>query len=224
MIASEARSYAFRKLRFHAFIMLSLIVALILSVVVNTHTQDQEIVFSSTFKNISGKMTEVNNQRLRSEDALKLWNGGLSTRYQSRNGLNLDLAKKQIENIKLSNRIMNVTVSLSNPAMRQDIKDLQYTNIDYSNLSIGFSAYTDKDAWKFVYDISEVLPGVVTYVSYSMTAVSEINQDILNTSNLKGAQIRPLIDGKLEILWQNLEDFENNASNWNGRKNSGGSQ
>lgn len=207
MIAAEAKSYAIRKLRFHMAMTALMIILFIGSWVLINQGEVQATLFDSTFKQASSKAGELNRARIRSEDDMKLWNNGLNMIYQSRSGLNLDLAKKKLENLKLSNRITNLSVGLSNPDLRRDIKDLQYTNIEYSILNVGFAAYTDKDALRFVNQLTKELPGVMAYISYDMEGEMEINESLLSTSRLKDAQIKPIIRGKLQVMWQNLLDI-----------------
>lgn len=207
MIAAEAKSYAIRKLRFHMTITVLMIALFIGSLILIGQGEIQANLFNSTFRQASSKAGELNRNRIRSEDDMKLWNNGLNVIYQSRSGLNLDLAKKKLENLKLSNRITNLSVGLSNPDLRQDIKDLKYTNIEYSILNVGFASYTDKDALKFIHQIGRELPGVMTYLSYDMEGEMEVNETLLSTSRLKDAQIKPLIRGKLQLVWQNLVDL-----------------
>lgn len=207
MIAAEARSYAISKLRFHMAITILMIVLFIGSWILIGQGEIQANLFNNNFIQATSKAGELNRARIRSEDDMKLWNNGLNTIYQSRSGLNLDLAKKKLENLKLSNRITNLSVGLSNPDLRQDIKNLKYTNVEYSILNVGFAAYTDKDALRFIYQLSNELPGVMSYISYDMEGEMEINETLLSTSRLKDAQIKPIIRGKLQVVWQNLVDL-----------------
>lgn len=164
----------------------------------NANAKKQEI------DNLQQTLDEIKNKAAKSEASLELWKSKMQAKHSDRTGLKIKPLKGILDELKKTNEITNFNINISNPEIRPDFKDAKFAAIAYSNISSTFNAYTDVDATRFLYRITQEIPGYAQIKSLNMSAIHNIDDTVL--ANIASGSLSNIIDVKVEMLWQDIVD------------------
>lgn len=207
MLPQNTKWFIIHKLRNRIIILIALIIIASISTMRNISTLQTKVILDSKHLSLANKLTELNKKVSSSEEAVKLWRNGLDVKYITRTGLRVELAKRRIEVIKKVYNIKNMNIILENPVNFSSIKDLEYENIVFSSLKIGFSSFSDIDSIKFLNALANQLPGMVIFKDISMQAPGNVIQNI-NSALGSGdiTKYQNFVKTEVSLLWFDLED------------------
>lgn len=193
MLKATLKFYALQKLSFYVGIAMLALIAYGISTALHSRGVSQRELAAynrDTAKEESDELTALIVKYKMNEDA---WNGGIKDVYATRDGINLDVAKKIIENLRVANNIKNLSINLTDPMARDDIGSLKFTKLIHSRMNISLLAASDKDVIRFLSKLAEDLPGTIGFTNMQMTVQREKDST-------------QVINAKVELQWQNLED------------------
>jgi hypothetical protein len=196
MLEIEFKSYAIKKLKFSLSVMVLALIALILSITLDNKSTRKEYLYESELSDLGHKLDERTNLLEKYKRAIVIWNSGLKDAYSQRSGLNIEEAKKIINNLRVEYNIKNLSIGLTSPTPRKDIYGLEFSKLIYSRINIELEAYSDKDVLRFIDGIIDKLPGILQCTSAQM--------DVKPIDKITG---KKMISAKIEILWENVEDI-----------------
>jgi hypothetical protein len=139
-----------------------------------------------------------------SDKAIIEWEGGINKKHEVRKGVQIDLAKTLIEQLKKKYRIQGLTINISAPEKRDGITNTRFIDVQYSKLTLNFIAHTDIDAYLFISDLQKQLPGYVIVKELSLIAVNQITEEIL--IGIEKGDKKDIVSVKVDMLWQDLAD------------------
>jgi len=169
MFFSEARFRILQKSFFHLSIMLIALVALSISLVMNSKSTSNLNNAHTTVLKLQKQNREFRELLTKYQANIKSWDEGLYRK--KREGLNLQLAREKIENLRIKNNIYNLSANLTSPNVRSDIRGLKFAKLVYSRMNISLSAHSDTDILHFVSNLSQELTGVLQFINLEMKVV-----------------------------------------------------
>ncbi len=131
----------------------------------------------------------------------KVGSQGLAT-----DGLQIEQAKQIIENLRVANQINKLNVSVSNPVARTDYVDAKGIRVEYSEITMNCSAYTDEAIFAFIDGLSNSLPGYIQIKNIEMSSSQSITPEILKAIAEGG--YRDLVQAKMELIWQKVKAIQ----------------
>lgn len=162
---------------------------------------------SSNISESKKNLDKLTSGVINAENAVKIWNNGLNLKYNQRQGIQIENAKKRLELIKSTFNISDLKVSLNTPQKIESISDLKYQDVMYSKLVLDFNAYTDADAIRFIDSVSRQLPGILLIQEFKLYAPSNIRTSI-NQALSKGSikDLQDTVKVNVTISWFDFTD------------------
>ncbi len=192
MLRSTLKFRILQKLFFHIVVTILLFIALAISMTLSLRTEVKKENVEYSLDEAKKESDELGKLIVKYKTNAVDWNKGIKDLYIERNGLNLDLAKKVIEELRVVNNITNISINITKPVSRENIGPLKFTKLIHALMNITLQAPSDKDILKFVTSLSGALPGVLKFINMQMFITGEGANQIINA--------------KIEFQWQNLED------------------
>lgn len=129
------------------------------------------------------------------------------TVMQSKNfeatGLQIENARKLIEQARLKNRINTLQVNLSNPLIRTDYTGQKYSQIEYAEISMNCGAYTDYSIYSFLNELINTMPGHIQILELRISVSESIKQSVLTSIATGG--YKDLVQGRIRLIWQDIK-------------------
>lgn len=206
MLPKEINAYIVGKLKGHLAFFVVMLVLLVVSFYLKQSGDAQAIKFKAQADSLKAQLIMLTAKVSKYENDLKYWNSNLSNIYNERTGLKLDFAKKKIDDLKFTYNIRDVNVNLTTPQIRDNFKELEHIDMQYSTVTIAYQTYTDIDAVRFMNALSQQLPGIVRFSSLTMSAISSINEQILDTTDPLKPRIKSIVSAKMDLVWHDFAD------------------
>lgn len=193
MLKATLKFYALQKLSFSVGITMLALLAYGISETLHSRGVSQRELAAYNRDDAKAKSDALSALIVKYKMNADAWNGGIKDLYANRNGLNLDVAKKIIETLRVANNIKSLSINLTDPVARDDIGSLKFTKLIHSRMNISLQAASDKDVIRFLSKLSDDLPGTIGFTNMQMTVQLEKDSS-------------QVINAKIELQWQNLED------------------
>lgn len=178
--------YAISKLKIIASSFIIVVILTALSFIAYSKALSEKGNLSSSISASKQNLDQLNSGVINAENAVKIWNNGLNLKYNQRQGIQIENAKKRLELIKNTFNIMDLKVSLNTPQKVGSISNLKYQDVMYSKLVLDFSSYTDADTIRFLDAVSRQLPGILLIQELKLYAPNNIRTS-LNQALSKGS-------------------------------------
>lgn len=197
--------YALNKLKIIGIAFIASTFVAIASVASYQTTFQEKNSLSTTISTSKRSLENLNSGVINAENSAKIWNNGLNLKYNQRQGIQIENAKKRLEIIKGTFNITELKVSLNTPQKVEGISQLKFQDVMYSKLALDFNAYTDADAVKFIDAVTRQLPGILLIQDFKIYAPTNIRSS-LNQALSKGS-IKDLQDTVKVTITINWFDF-----------------
>ena len=151
-----------------------------------------------TLDQINSNIKSVNN-------AMILWED-LKRELHTRNGLDIETFRLLVETIKGRHAINDFSVKLTNPVVRGDFKDKKYIQLEYSTIEMNFNAVTDVDAYRFLKEMIQSVPGILQIERFDFKVTKELNAKTLLA--IKEGKIKDTVKVSIQLKWHNIIDIK----------------
>ncbi|MBS0235726.1 MAG: hypothetical protein JSS50_00125 [Proteobacteria bacterium] len=201
MQATSYNRYIINKLRKPFSILLT---ALVIWLIVFTYS----FTLNETFKRASTRDGELNKELKelqediqRTKEAYRVWSSSNQNKLTA-NGLQIEEAKKILDDLSYSYGITNLAVNASSPVVRNDYKN-SLTQLQYSVISIQCSAYTDESIFNFVNALIAAMPGSLQVKSMKLSNSMSVTPEVLK--GIAEGNFKDLVKAQIEIVWQEVQ-------------------
>ena len=118
--------------------------------------------------------------------------------------------------IKSTYNIQDLSITLENPVIFNNISDIKYENLMFSRLTLEYGSYTDIDSIKFMNALAFEIPGMIIYKEIYMDAPKAIIPAINIAFSRSGiSEYKNFVKNKVVLLWIDLDDKKKSNSNNN---------
>lgn len=150
-------------------------------------------------------LNSINRNIKTANSAIVLWED-LKGDLQTRQGLDIETFKLLVERIKSRHAINNFNVRLTAPAIRKDLKQQKYIDLEYSTIDMSFNAVTDVDAYRFLNEIMESVPGILHIERFDFRVTKELTAKTLIA--IKSGKIKDTVKVAIQLKWHNIIDIK----------------
>ena len=214
MKISNLHVYALTKLKVITTVFVVILILLSSSLVSYNKSFNEKDDLSNEITISKKNLDKLTSGVINAENAVKIWNNGLNLKYNQRQGIQIENAKKRLELIKSTFNITDLKVSLNTPQKVESISSLKYQDVMFSKLTLDFNAYTDADAIKFLDAVSRQLPGILLIQEIKLYAPNNIRTS-LNQALSKGSikDLQDTVKVSVTISWFDFIDKASQQSN-----------
>jgi len=204
MLIKHINSYALNRLKFIVIVLAILGASVGALASYDFSNRGEEESFRSTTQSLQSEIQSIKRKITDSGSALELWNNEAKEKHVNRDGVQVDFAKTLINELKEKYKIQGLTISLSAPEKRVDMTFNQHIDIQYSTLKLTFVAPTDINAYLFIYDLQNSMPGYIQIKDISFIAINEITEEVLK--GIERGEKNDIVSVKTEMIWQDFKD------------------
>ena len=157
---------------------------------------------SATQRNIKG----LSDQAIEFAEAIGVWES-LDEDAKKLEGIRISQAKLVLDELEAKHKLSNIKLAIAKPEEVNINKSPELDNelirVWNSNVSIDFSAVTDVDAFNFVTDLMESLPGYINIDTFSVERVKDVEK--VHLEMIFRGERPALVNGKLRFVWRDFK-------------------
>ncbi len=142
------------------------------------------------------------------KQSLALWDNAQLV-HTKRNGIDFETAEDLIHSAKLKYNLIDLKIDMSVPKMRKDFSLNKYTSIEMTNLRIKFYTIKDFDAFAFVNEFMNNVPGNIQIEEMHFKVLEDINADTLKA--IEQGTLKKVMSMDVLFIWQNIVDMNKEA-------------
>ncbi len=118
------------------------------------------------------------------------------------NGIDIEKCRNILNNLQAMYDITNLSITVSNPVLRNDYSENDNVPVEYSEITIRCSAYIDEDIFQFITKAVELIPGQLQIISINMDAKG-INKTVIEDIMRGGS--KDIVTAEITLVWQSVK-------------------
>lgn len=185
-----------------------IIVALAIAQYTSTYSKNRENMYNSIQLQVANARRSFIDLESQIEEIIniqKIWDI-VQNKNIKRIGLDFDKARSIITELDKGEYLSSpISINVSNPDTKYDHPDSTIT-IESSVITLKLSSISDIYILKIIQSLVDNLPGYVSYNSFNLTKTRSLSPEII--SDLKKGLLPAMVEGSIEILWQDLKDLD----------------
>lgn len=183
-----------------SFAALALIISGILFLYVRSHINNLE--FNKQTK--ASQLELVDRGIVESKNSLLVWDE-VKNQLKNRRGLDIEAFRSIVERIQLKHAISDLEIILTTPTTRNDSEKYKFVRLEFNEIEVGFSSITDVEAYRFLVELMNNVPGILHIEKFEMNARTDIEEVIVAT--LKEGEIQSMVEISVLFKWHNIIDL-----------------
>ncbi len=205
MLLNHLKAYVYGELKNKLIIVIALITMLSIINALNNSLENEQKNIEINSKSTTKKLASLKNEIVSTQKAQKLWEEGVSEKFQERTGMKVKELNKILEQLKESYKLKNLIVNLTNPERKKENINLEFSKIMYSVGNISFESLTDIDVFKFIETFHKEIPGFIQIKSLETIRNKGKIENALK--EIESGKIAGLINYRMEFIWLDVEDI-----------------